>query len=343
MKRKLLTVFVALLLISGSWAAKKVAFIDQSTNFGANSQSGIVTALTAAGYEVTSFDLALTTLGDLNFTALGTYDLVVISKSCNSSMFLDAAVVASWAALKVPYISLTPYIIRSNRLNLINSAGYTVSADKTDLTSITKAIPAVTDPVLTGVTTDLDAFDYFVGYFETITTTATTMEGSNGKVIVNLNADAVKGAGMPLMIRWEAGVAYTTSTPTTVGVTSGVNNAAGRTYLSIGSDNTTSGQNYNNFTPQSLKLFMNEVQKYAPMASGLNAIKSSNKLVLVNGKDIELLLSANQLDVYNAVGQLVITKLDVQAGTTISIGKAGVYMIKTKTGKSLSVQKIVLN
>ena len=138
---------------------------------------------------------------------MGTYDLVVISNACNSGMFSYPTVVAGWAALKKPYIALTLYIIRSNRLNLINSAGYTVSVDKTDFTSITKAVPVVDDPILNGVTNDLAPFDYFKGYFESITTIALTMVGNTGTVIINLNSDAVKGTGITLIIRWPVGVA----------------------------------------------------------------------------------------------------------------------------------------
>jgi hypothetical protein len=341
MKQKLLFLVVALLLLTGNLVAKKIAFIDQSTNFGVNSQSGIVTALTTAGYQVTTFDLINTTLGALDFTALGTYDLVVISKACNSGMFLDATVVANWAALKVPYIALTPYIIRSNRLNLINSAGYTVSADKTDLTSITKAVPVMDDPTLVGVTTGLDPFDYFKGYFETITTTATTMNGSAGTVIVNLNSDAVKGAGMPLMIRWSAGVAYTTAAPTTTGVTSGANNAAARTYLGIGSDNTTADQNYNNFTEQSLKLFMNEVQRYAPLASGVNEIKES-RLVSINGHQIQFLNNVNSVEVFNSTGSMIKTQCKVLACTKIDLNRAGIYVVKVKSELGVEVQKLIV-
>ena len=345
MRQKLLFLLAALLMLTVNLFAKKVAFIDQSTYFPINSQSGIVTALTTAGYQVTTIDLinyaTTTPVGGLDFTALGTYDLIVISKACNSGMFLDPAVVAGWAALKKPYIALTPYIIRSNRLNLINSAGYTVSADKTDFTSITKAVPVIDDPALVAVTTGLDPFDYFKGYFETITTTATTMTGSAGTVIVNLNTDAVKGAGMPLMIRWPAGVAYTTSTPTTTGVTSGANNGAGRTYLGIGSDNVPAEQNYNNFTEQSLKLFMNEVQRYAPLTAGVNAI-SESRLVSLNGRSIQLLKNAASVEVFNSNGSLIKSQNKVDAGTSIDLNKTGIYLIKVKSEQGVEVQKLVI-
>jgi len=109
MRQKLLFAFVALLMITGYLSAKKVAFIDQPTYFPIGSQSGIVVALTSAGYQVTTIDLlnyaTTSPVGGVDFTALGTYDLVVISKACNSGMFSDPAVVANWAALKVPYIT----------------------------------------------------------------------------------------------------------------------------------------------------------------------------------------------------------------------------------------------
>jgi len=56
-------------MITGYLSAKKVAFIDQSTYFPINSQSGIVSALTSAGYQVTTIDL-------LNYAK--TYQVVVV-------------------------------------------------------------------------------------------------------------------------------------------------------------------------------------------------------------------------------------------------------------------------
>ena len=333
MKKKLLVALVALLFISGSWAAKKVAFIDYTVNFGENSQSGISAALTTAGYEVTMIDVSKFTGGALDFTALDTYDLIVISKACNSSFFQNA-VAPSWAALTKPVISLTPYMLRANRLNLLvsNLLLTWAAGTKTDLTTVTKAIPMVADASLTGVTIGLEPFEYFKGYYETLGE-ALDETTNSGKVIVTLNSDAILGAGLPLMIRWAAGATYA----------AGVTNAGPRTFLAIGSDDGVVGHNYNNYTTQSLKLFMNEVQKYAPMASGLKDIKSSNELVIVKNMSIELLQSVNQLDVYNSLGQLLVSKNNIQAGSTISLDKAGIYMIKTRVGNSLNAQKIVLN
>jgi len=133
----------------------------------------------------------------------------------------------------------------------------------------------------------------------------------------------------------------TTLIPATVGVTSGVNNAAGRTYLGIGSDKTKADQNYNNFTPQSLKLFMNEVQRYAPLASGVNNVKSNTKLVIVKGHGIEIQNDANSVSVINAVGAIVSTHNNVIAGTSISLSHSGMYLVKVKSAQGVEIQKII--
>jgi hypothetical protein len=328
MKQKSQLFFFILIILATNTFAKKVAFIDTNSTVFAVRQDGISNALIAAGYEVTNIDI---TVKPVDFVALATYDLIVISKACNSGDFSAAGDIASWASLSKPYICLSPYIIRSNRLNLINSAGYTFSADKTDLTSITKGVPLVEDAVLEGVTTSLEPFDYFVGYYETITTTATTMNGNTGKVIVALNSDAVKGAGFPLMIRWEAGATFAT----------GVTNTAPRTYLGIGSDNTTLDQNYNNFTPQSLKLFLNEVNRLAPLPASLTQIKALNQLAIVKGHSLQLTIETNSVQIYNAAGKMVISQ-DYSTNRTLNINKNGIYLVKANTNQETFTQKIMI-
>ncbi|MEI8087447.1 MAG: T9SS type A sorting domain-containing protein, partial [Paludibacter sp.] len=132
--------------------------------------------------------------------------------------------------------------------------------------------------------------------------------------------------------RWAAGATYAT----------GVTNAAGRTYLGIGSDNTTIDQNYNNFTEQSLKLFMNEVKRYAPIPAGVNDVKMNNKLVIVKNNCIEMLQSASNVSVINAVGAIVSTHNNVVAGTSISLTHSGMYFVKVKSAQGVEVQKIIL-
>jgi len=335
MKKRLLLALVAMFLMSGSWAAKKIAFIDYTTNFGEKSQSGILSALTTAGYEVTTIDVSDAVKfpgGALDFVALDTYDLIVISKACNSSLF-QAAVAPNWAALTKPVISLTPYMMRANRLNLLSSNLLLTWAagTKTDLTTITKAIPMVADASLTGVTTGLDPFEYFKGYYETLGE-ALDETSNSGKVIVALNSDAILGAGLPLMIRWAAGTTYA----------AGVTNAGARTYLSIGSDDGVVGHNYNNYTTQTLKLFMNEVQKYAPMPAGISDVKMNNKLVIVNQNGIKLLQSAGNITVINAIGAAVLNQNNVAANTSITLNGNGVYLVKVKSAQGIEIQKIIL-
>ena len=132
----------------------------------------------------------------------------------------------------------------------------------------------------------------------------------------------------------------TTLIPATVGVTSGVNNAAGRTYLGIGSDKTKADQNYNNFTPQSLKLFMNEVQRYALLASGVNNVKLNTRLVIVKDHCIEIQNDANSVSVINAVGAIVSIHNNVNAGTSILLSHSGMYLVKVKSAQGIEIQKI---
>ncbi len=248
MKQKLLFGLIVMFFVIGNINAQKIAFLqNRSSTFRAH-QDGIVQELRNAGYEVTIVDLGLR---PIDFAFLNTQDLVILSRTINSADVIEPATAPDddWAKLTVPYLNLSVWSIRNNRLKLVNSSVIGQLDDKTDLTSITKAKPVVADPIFMGVTYGTDAFGCYKGYYEYFDD---VMTGNSGIVMAVLNDDAVEGAGRPIMIRWAAGQAT---------YTGGVTNIAPRTYLCIGTDDSPQNPNpnYSNYTAQSLRLFMNEV------------------------------------------------------------------------------------
>ncbi len=248
MKQKLLFTLIAIVMSIGTIYAQKIAFLENRSSTFQNHQDGMVQELRDAGYQVTVVDIGIK---PINFDFLNTQDLVILSRTVNSNDVVAPATAPdeNWAKLAVPYLNLSVWSIRNNRLKLVNSTAIGASDDKTDLISITKAKPLVSDPVFNGVTFNTNAFDCYKGYFEFFDD---MMEGNSGTVMAVLNDDAVKGANRPVMIRWAAGQAT---------YSGGVTNLAPRTFLCIGSDNSPQNPNpnYSNYTQQSLRLFMNEV------------------------------------------------------------------------------------
>lgn len=139
-------------------------------------------------------------------------------------------------------------------MKLVNSTTLGASDNKLDLLTITKAKPVVDDPVFQGVTKDMEPFEFYVGYYEYLDD---VMDGNTGEVLMQLNDDAVFGAGRPLLIRWDK------EEETYPG--SGVINTAPRSFLCVGSDNSPQNppSNYSNYTTPGLKLLLNEVRHLA--------------------------------------------------------------------------------
>jgi hypothetical protein len=269
MKHRLLLIFLVCILNAGLVSGQKIAFLQNRTPTGFQKhQDELVQELENTGYAVTLVDVATK---PINFDFLNTQDLVIISRTVNSSDVIAPATAPqeNWAKLTVPYLNMSVWTIRNNRMKLVNSATLGASDDKLDLTTISKAKPVVADPVFLGVTSGDSAFACYKGYYEFLDD---VMESNSGKVMAVINDDASKGAGRPIMIRWEAGV------ETYAG--SGISNFAARTYLCIGSDNSPQNppSNYSNYTPQLKRLFMNEVEYLL-----------STKQATLNGKRIAFL------------------------------------------------------
>jgi hypothetical protein len=125
---------------------------------------------------------------------LDAVDLIVIGRSVNSGMFQDSIEAATWDNIDAPIIYNSPYHIRSNRNKMIN-------------TTITPTIPAGSaatvllpgDVIFNDVTLDADMLTWFDLNSNGI---QGSMADNNGTVVAQLN-DTV-----PLIVRWDAGVAF---------------------------------------------------------------------------------------------------------------------------------------
>ena len=213
-------------------------------------QVGLIDALETEGYTVD------TLYTPFNFTTLATYDLVIISRTVNSS---DFTAYASWNALDVPVLVLSSYCVRDSRMKLIN--GTVVSTPDGSQVStglVTDGVPidngdGTYDPIFNGVTIGSAAFEYVTWFYDYLDYTPADFDtdSNTGKPLVALANDATYGAGNILMARWEPGTSAYSGAGTHVNY---------RSYMNLGADdNLMTHYNMDSYTSQSLTLFLNEV------------------------------------------------------------------------------------
>ena len=213
-------------------------------------QYGLIDALETEGYTVD------TLYTPFNFTTLGTYDMVIISRTVNSS---DFTAYASWNALDVPVLVLSSYCVRDSRMKLINaSVVSTPDGSQVSTGLVTDGVPIANgdgsyDPIFNGVTTGSTAFEYVTWFYDYLDYTPADFvtDSNTGKSLVKLASDATVGAGNILMARWD---------PNTIAYSGAGTHVNYRTYMNLGADdNLMTHYNMDSYTTQSLTLFLNEV------------------------------------------------------------------------------------
>lgn len=77
-------------------------------------------------------------------------------------------------------------------------------------------------------------------------------------------------------------------------------------------------------------------------STGINSVYQNEVLVSVKDKAIELLNDASSIEVYNVVGACIVNKQNMAVSSVIKMPHTGVYLVKAKTDKGISVQKILI-
>ncbi len=250
MKRKLLFLFVSVLVLVTSANAEKksIAFLEDPVNI-STLQEGVKETLRAEGYILTS----VTSSDPIDFAALDTFGLVIISRALYSSSINDPD---AWAAVKAPVLILSPYVLGYDALNLIGGVDWSATglSDEGTTSTITQGTPLVTDNVFNGITSDGADFDFYT-YFYNIppykVEDFTSNQNSGTPMVAVKTGSVLGGDGAVIMARWPAGVeTYPESATTPVAV---------RSYIGIGADIWQGAMNLDNYTPQSKQLLLNEV------------------------------------------------------------------------------------
>ena len=279
MKKKLLFLFaLVFVILSNAMAGKKsIAFLEDPVNI-STMQVGVKDALTAEGYNVTS----VVSSNPIDFASLDTFGIVVISRALFSSSINDPD---AWAALKVPVLILSPYVLGYDALNLLGGIdwSFTGLSDEGTATTITQGTPLITDDVFNGVTSNNADFDFFT-YFYNIPNYKIADFAANknsGIPMVAIKTGSVLGGDSAVvMARWPAGKETYPESATTP--------AAIRSYIGIGADIWQGPMNLDNYTPQSKKLLLNEVAHLMKISNGVDP-NDGEKPVDVNKNAIAFL------------------------------------------------------
>ncbi len=309
-------------------------------------QVGLKEALENKGYTV---DVSYT---PFDFEALGTYDLIIVSKGISSSDFWDYE---SWNSLKVPVFVLSTFAARDSRMKLIQgSVVNPADATLIDPNIITSGAPVANseglyDPVFEGVTISGASFPFYKGSYNYLNYTITNWEAdqNSGKPLVVLPDDASVGGGSVIMARWEPGKeAYSGS-----GVLAGR-----RSFMDIGTDDDAGTVfNYDNYVGASLKLFLNEVELLMESSTvGLKDLKAESQLKVypnpsINGKfTIEMKNSKSlttNVKIYTVTGMQVYDQTFNSTGNiniNSGLGKGMYLMVVTNNSKNKLSQKVVI-
>ena len=342
MKNFIFTLMMVCFVFGTVNAQKRISFLHDP---GVNAeQVGLEQALRDKGYTV---DVSYT---PFDFTALATYDLIIVSKGISSSDF----VAADWNTVIKPVFVLSTFATRDSRMKLIQGTVVNpADGSLVDPNLITNGVPQANtngsfDAVFNGVTTGA-AFPYFKRSYNFLDYYLTDwkLDQNSGKPLVVLPDDASVGGGAVIMARWLPGVECYPG--------AGIH-AGWRSFMDIGTDDdaTPTTYNFDNYTPTSLKLFLNEVAFLMDPITGVRDLKNESQVKVYPNPSTDGRLTIKLKDskikkfniqIYTITGMQVYNKYFETTGN-ISINSGlgkGMYLLVVSSDGNKSAQKIVIN
>ena len=210
-----------------------------------------IDALRKEGYDVSVSDVGDGT--NLDFEGMNNSDLVIIGRANWSGAFVYPE---EWEKVTAPVLSMSLYVMRSNRLKLINSTGV-LNVDATGPLSV--KIHDFDDPMFKDLTIPGDSLVDVLSDSYCLIDYDASLFGSldNVKLLSSVSADSPEaGDGKVFSCRWDAGVeTYPGSGMIPTNIWS---------YFGIGADFAKDADdnkivNYFAFTDNGLKMWLNEV------------------------------------------------------------------------------------
>ncbi len=247
-----------LIPVAGKETLGKIAFITKDVDESGNLEEiEIIGELRKRGYQV---DVSYNDPGDItvpadfefSFEALNDYDVVILGRGVSSGDFTEAE---AWAAVEAPIIVFSGYLVRNNRMKLVNTSSATREANDgttVDMDRITNA--AIVDhPVFTGLDEEMDGeIGYLTWFYDYIGYGADTFElNHNATLLATLSAGGGPGDGTVYMAHWASGAEPYPG--------AGFNLTGPRLFMQMGSDDNSSPKirNYTAFTNESLIALFN--------------------------------------------------------------------------------------
>jgi hypothetical protein len=357
MKKLIFTLLMVVMGFSAIFAQtpKRIAFLTDPTNkadFGTVPawQVGLDSALKAEGYTV---DVSYT---PFDTVALAGYDLIIASRNVSSGDFSPNG---TWNRMKNPILILSIMVVRDSRMRLLNGQAV-IPADSSLINPnlITYAVPIANvagDSVFNNVVKSGAQFPFFKGMFCYLDYYLSdfNLDVNKGKPMVLINDTATDGAGSLLMVRWEPGVEAYAGT----GILAGK-----RSFINIGTDDNAPADHYNldNYTPQSLTLFNNEVKYLLGLpipkwvGTKVSTVKNVDQFKLypnpaTNGKFVievkDAYAKSANVQIYTLTGQQVYSRnFNASESMNVNSGLAnGMYLLVVNIDGNKTSQKIIIN
>ncbi len=239
----------------------KIAFLTKEVDsLGVPREQGLIDDLRGRGFDVDmSYNNSTEYEQDFEFSydTLEGYDLVIIGRGVSSGDFTEAQ---AWAEVSTPIICFSAYLMRSSRMQWINSGSASREVDSAGLVAMDRvtdmklADPAL--PVFTGLDEDADSLiGYHTWFYDYIGYGADSFEVNHDATLLgSLSHDGGPGDGTVVMAMWDTGAeAYPGSDATFAGP---------RVYLQMGSDDSSDPKvrNFTAFTDESTLLLHNTIK-----------------------------------------------------------------------------------
>ena len=234
--------------------------------------------------------------------------------------------------------------ITAKPLTLPDAAATSKVYDGTNAATITGTLTGVVasdagNVTLNGTGTFADAL---VGASKSVTSTATLTGSAAG------NYSLTQPTGLLASIQW--GITASVNDPS-YGIITGAGNFDNNATVTLVATNTGS-YHFINWTENGSEVATTSTYSF-PATSNRTLVANfsfntaANQLtespfVVVKDHDVKVLKAVNAIEIYNSVGNCMLSKQNVSEGSSLSVAGSGIYLVKLKSEEGVKVQKIIL-
>ena len=199
----LIFVLVPVLCLMSSAYAAEIVLVNEAHDYdgdGAQDDHQLVEWLEAEGHLVDVQHDNWTTLDAEKIEVLNAADLIIVSRTCNSTLYDEGEEPSQWNSVTTPLILMQALIVRSNRWKWINSSSANSLGGSPALEVIAPDHPIFTNVTL-GAGNLVQVVDPAIGSGHTSSVSANNV--GNGTLIAK-----EEGTNLPWIAEWEAGIEF---------------------------------------------------------------------------------------------------------------------------------------